>query len=222
MIGSMRSQTLVAACLMVVAAIALWVFSGRRLGDSSRRDSSPQVPASGAHEEGAVDRARLQPGPERRIQVELAAEGLALHLRYPGIDKAFGTSDDFTTENDLHVPVGVPVALVMGTMDVGHTLWIPAFRWKGNLVPGRRTRVQFEVNCAGSFPIFCPKGTSKGPCPTKGKVVAESKSEFEAWSTRQAASQRGRLSEEENRIWTRFGRAQAPADHGASEPGKPR
>jgi len=53
--------------------------------------------------------------------------------------------------NELHVPVGARVKLTMTTEDVIHSLYIPAFRIKQDVVPGRYTQLWFEATKTGSF-----------------------------------------------------------------------
>lgn len=62
----------------------------------------------------------------------------------------------------LHVPVHRPVKLTMRSDDVLHSLYIPVFREKQDVVPGRYTRLWFEANQTGVFPLVCAEycGTS--------------------------------------------------------------
>lgn len=57
--------------------------------------------------------------------------------------------------NELHVVVGQRVELVMSAEDVLHSLYIPAFRVKQDLVPGRYTKLRFEPTMPGTYPIYC-------------------------------------------------------------------
>ena len=54
--------------------------------------------------------------------------------------------------NELHVPVGQPVKLIIGSEDVIHAYYIPAFRMKMDAVPGRTTTMWFEADEAGDLP----------------------------------------------------------------------
>jgi cytochrome c oxidase subunit 2 len=57
--------------------------------------------------------------------------------------------------NELHVPVGRPVQLTMTTEDVIHSFFIPAFRMKRDVVPGRYATVWFQATRPGDYHIFC-------------------------------------------------------------------
>jgi cytochrome c oxidase subunit II len=59
------------------------------------------------------------------------------------------------TTPDLHTYVGEPVELVMVPRDVIHSFWVPAFRVKQDLIPGRTTTVRFTPTMADTFPIRC-------------------------------------------------------------------
>ncbi len=65
-------------------------------------------------------------------------------------------------DQNLHVPVDRPVQLVMSSADVIHSLYVPAFRIKMDVVPGRYTKVWFEATEPGEYDLFCAEycGTS--------------------------------------------------------------
>ena len=58
-------------------------------------------------------------------------------------------------DDELHVPVDTPVVLTMRSEDVIHSFFIPAFRVKKDVVPGRYTKVWFRATEEDSFIIFC-------------------------------------------------------------------
>ena len=57
--------------------------------------------------------------------------------------------------NELHVPVGEPVKLTLTSEDVIHSFFVPAFRIKKDVVPGRYTTVWFEATKPGRYHLFC-------------------------------------------------------------------
>src|SRR5262249_2721395 len=57
--------------------------------------------------------------------------------------------------NELHIPVGKPVKLTMTSEDVIHAFFVPAFRTKQDVVPGRYTTSWFEATKAGTYHLFC-------------------------------------------------------------------
>ncbi|MBI5864733.1 MAG: cytochrome c oxidase subunit II [Planctomycetes bacterium] len=70
-------------------------------------------------------------------------------------------SNSFTS-NELHVPVDTPVRLIMRSNDVIHSCFIPAFRVKRDVVPGRYADLWFRATRTGRFPLVCAEycGTS--------------------------------------------------------------
>ena len=57
--------------------------------------------------------------------------------------------------NELHIPVGRPVRVTLGSEDVIHDYYIPAFRVKMDAVPGRLTTMWFTATKAGEYHLFC-------------------------------------------------------------------
>ncbi|MAB84195.1 MAG: cytochrome c oxidase subunit II [Phycisphaerae bacterium] len=63
--------------------------------------------------------------------------------------------------NELHVPLNRPVRLIMGSTDVLHSLFVPAFRVKQDLVPGRYSTLWFKAIKAGSYQLYCTEYCGK-------------------------------------------------------------
>src|SRR5262245_18453896 len=57
--------------------------------------------------------------------------------------------------DELHVPVGQPVKLTMTSEDVIHSFYVPAFRMKADVVPGRYTTTWFQPTKVGEYHLFC-------------------------------------------------------------------
>jgi cytochrome c oxidase subunit 2 len=57
--------------------------------------------------------------------------------------------------NDLHVPLGQNIKLTMTSEDVIHSFYVPAFRAKMDVVPGRYTQLNFQPTKTGKYHIFC-------------------------------------------------------------------
>ena len=57
--------------------------------------------------------------------------------------------------NELHVPVGRPVKLIMTSEDVIHDVFVPAFRVKADVIPGRYTNLWFQPTKPGRYHLFC-------------------------------------------------------------------
>ena len=82
---------------------------------------------------------------------------------------------------NLHVPIGKPVKLIMTSLDVIHDLYIPAFRIKQDVVPGRYTAEWFNVIHPGNYQIFCTQYCGVGHSAMLAKVIARPEKEFDHW-----------------------------------------
>jgi len=83
--------------------------------------------------------------------------------------------------NELHVPLGRPVRVVIGSEDVVHSFGIPAFRVKMDAVPGKWTTLWFTATKAGTYHIFCNQFCGTKHSGMIGQVIAMPPQEYEAW-----------------------------------------
>lgn len=83
--------------------------------------------------------------------------------------------------NQLHVPVGTPVKLLISSEDVIHSYYIPAFRQKIDAVPGKTTTMWFEATKAGEYQLFCAEYCGTQHSGMIGKVVAMEPQAYQQW-----------------------------------------
>ncbi|RPJ81862.1 MAG: cytochrome c oxidase subunit II, partial [Acidobacteria bacterium] len=83
--------------------------------------------------------------------------------------------------NELHVPVNRPVRLTMTSEDVIHDLYVPAFRIKADVIPGRYATAWFEATKAGTYHLFCAEYCGTQHSGMKGRVVVMEPQEYQAW-----------------------------------------
>ena len=83
--------------------------------------------------------------------------------------------------NEMHVPVGRPVRITLGSEDVIHDYGIPAFRVKMDAVPGRLTTLWFTATLAGTYHIYCDQYCGTRHSAMMGEVVAMAPQDYEAW-----------------------------------------
>jgi cytochrome c oxidase subunit II len=83
--------------------------------------------------------------------------------------------------NELHVPVGRKIKLIMTTEDVIHDLFVPAFRMKADVVPGRYTTQWFEATKPGRYHLFCAEYCGMNHSGMGGWVVVMEPTEFDNW-----------------------------------------
>jgi cytochrome c oxidase subunit 2 len=84
-------------------------------------------------------------------------------------------------DDNLHVPVDEPVLLIMSSKDVIHSLFVPAFRLKQDLVPGRYTRMWFRATDPGEYDLECAEYCGTSHSDMVAKVVVHPQGEFDSW-----------------------------------------
>lgn len=109
--------------------------------------------------------------PQNPYEIRVVGKMWVWSFQYPN-----GYIDDV-----LHVPVDQPVKLIMSSDDVIHSVFIPAFRVKRDVIPGRYTSLWFEATEVGTFDLFCTEycGTKHSDMITS--VVVHPSGEFQAW-----------------------------------------
>ena len=127
--------------------------------------------------------------PHDAVEIQVTAEQFAWNIRYPGPDGKFGTADDVTTLNQLHVPVGKPVIVTVTSKDVIHSFFLPEFRVKQDAVPGMHTRIWFEGNKVGHWEIACAELCGLGHFRMKGFITVDTQEDYQKWLAEQAAAQ---------------------------------
>jgi cytochrome c oxidase subunit II len=83
--------------------------------------------------------------------------------------------------NELHVPVGRPVKLTMGSEDVLHSFYIPSFRVKADVIPGRLNVLWFTATKPGKYHLFCAEYCGTKHSGMIGWVYAMEPTEFQTW-----------------------------------------
>jgi cytochrome c oxidase subunit 2 len=96
--------------------------------------------------------------------------------------------------NELHVPVGARVKLTMTTEDVIHSFYVPAFRIKQDVVPGRYLQTWFEATKTGKYYLFCAEYCGTNHSGMGGYVYVMEPAAYQQWlaggtGTESAASQ---------------------------------
>ncbi|MEE9132187.1 MAG: cytochrome c oxidase subunit II [Gemmatimonadota bacterium] len=125
--------------------------------------------------------------PADAIEVSVQASQFEWNVTYPGADGVFGTDDDFTRRNQLHVPVGQPVVVHLSSEDVIHSFFVPAFRIKQDVVPGMNgLRAWFEATEVGVFELACAELCGLGHYRMRARVFVHPQDEYELWMAEQS------------------------------------
>ena len=83
--------------------------------------------------------------------------------------------------NELHVPINRPVKLIMGSEDVLHSYYIPAFRVKADVIPGRYNTLWFQATTPGRYHLFCAEYCGTKHSGMIGSIIAMEPAEYQAW-----------------------------------------
>jgi cytochrome c oxidase subunit II len=170
--------------LLVVGAMVLFAIKFRRR-PGYRGDSSPMhnnvleitwtiIPtlivcwifARGVY--GYMD--MMRPPPET-IDINVTASSWNWTFQYP----------NGAISPELHVPVNKAIRLRMRSEDVLHSFFVPAFRAKTDVVPGRVNIMWFEPILEGKYPLFCTEYCGDQHSEMLADVFVQSEEEYEAW-----------------------------------------
>jgi cytochrome c oxidase subunit 2 len=83
--------------------------------------------------------------------------------------------------NELHVPVGRNVKLITTSEDVIHDLFIPAFRVKADVIPGRYVNIWFNATKPGRYHLFCAEYCGTRHSGMTGEIVVMEDTEYQDW-----------------------------------------
>jgi cytochrome c oxidase subunit 2 len=161
------------------------------------------------------------PAPAEAQVVEIVGKQFNWIIRYSGKDKVFGkrnfrdindatnvlgidpkdpaSADDIVAQNgEMHIVVGVPVKLIIGSRDVIHDVGLPHFRMKMDAVPGITTTMWFTPTITTAemktitknpnfvYEISCDQMCGKGHYSMRGTVIVETQEEYDKWLASQA------------------------------------
>lgn len=83
--------------------------------------------------------------------------------------------------NELHVPVGRLVKVTLASQDVIHSFYLPEFRIKQDVVPGRYTTLWFKANRTGTFHLFCSEYCGAQHSLMRGRIIVMTPAAYQRW-----------------------------------------
>lgn len=92
--------------------------------------------------------------------------------------------------NTLHVPAHRPVRLLMTSRDVVHSFFVPEFRLKQDVVPGRYAQLWFEATKPGTYEVLCAEYCGLDHSMMRAQIVVHDPADFDAWLAHEHQSQR--------------------------------
>ena len=105
--------------------------------------------------------------------------------------------------DELHVPIGRPVELVMTSQDVIHSFYVPAFRLKHDVLPDRYETLWFTPDKVGTFHLYCSEFCGTDHAAMIGRVVVMRDADFERWLADQPMGQS--LAEAGEQLFRKYG-----------------
>lgn len=105
--------------------------------------------------------------------------------------------------DELHVPLGRDIKMVMTSQDVIHSFFVPAFRVKQDVLPGRYTTIWFRATRPGTYHLFCTQYCGTDHSGMIGQVVVMKPADYQAWLARGAAF--GTLASQGNQLFQQLG-----------------
>ena len=190
---------------LAVVGIALW--SGSRRREARRRDDSADTDAMQSHDRRVARWLVVGGGMVAPVLVlgALLAHGLALMPRLSAPPASEGLQVAVTGEqwwwrvrylrpgrppvelaNELHLPVGTRVRLLLDSPDVIHAFWVPTLGGKVDMIPGRTTTLMLEPTRTGVFDGACAEFCGTSHAFMRFQAVVTERGEFEAWLDHQA------------------------------------
>jgi len=110
--------------------------------------------------------------PDDALEIYVVGKQWMWHIQHPTGQREI---------NELHVPVGQPVKLTMATEDVIHSFYVPAFRVKKDVVPGRYTTMWFEATLPGEYHLFCAEYCGTKHSEMGGRIVVMEPADYQNW-----------------------------------------
>jgi cytochrome c oxidase subunit 2 len=121
---------------------------------------------------GALDFLRIERRPADAVDVQVVGKQWMWKIQH-----AEGKSEI----DELHIPVNRTIALTLTSQDVIHDFFVPAFRVKQDVVPGRYTSEWFKATRVGEYHLFCSQYCGTQHSHMIGKVVVMEPAAYERW-----------------------------------------
>jgi cytochrome c oxidase subunit 2 len=123
--------------------------------------------------------------PETDTIIQVTAQQFNWEVLYPGPDGQFNTADDKQAENEIHVPIGKPIRVILKSKDVIHSFFLPNLRFKQDAVPGREILAWFQANKPGKYEIPCAELCGFGHSGMRGWLYAQNAEDYTKWLMQQ-------------------------------------
>ena len=118
------------------------------------------------------------------LTVEITGHQWWWEVRYPDAS----ANNIFTTANEIHIPIGVPVTFSLKGGDVIHSFWVPNLAGKKDLIPGKINTMWLQADKPGVYRGQCAEYCGLQHARMALWIVAEPQEQFNAWRQSQAGT----------------------------------
>lgn len=115
------------------------------------------------------------------LSIEVTGRQWWWEVRYNDVD----ASNIFTTANEIHIPVGVPVLFTLHSGDVIHSFWVPNLAGKRDLIPGKISTQWLQADKPGVYRGQCAEYCGLQHARMALWIVADTQEQFNAWRQNQ-------------------------------------
>ena len=143
---------------------SFWLETGWTIG--------PTILSLGIFTWGALAYFRIEREPSNAIQVDVLAKQWMWKIQH---------AEGKREINELHVPVNRTIALTMASQDVIHSFFVPAFRVKQDVVPGKYTGEWFKPTRVGEYHLFCAQYCGTQHSAMVGRVIVMEPRAYTRW-----------------------------------------
>ena len=130
----------------------------------------------------AWSKIKMAAPPPSDFVLQVTAKQFNWQVTYPGPDGKFGTPDDKTLLDEMHVPVNKVVHIHLRSQDVIHSFFVPQFRMKQDAVPGREIVQWFEATKPGKYELPCAELCGFGHSGMRGWIYVHTPDEYTKWA----------------------------------------
>ena len=120
---------------------------------------------------GTVGYLNMATPPSDTLDINVTAKQWSWSFKYP----------NGAEHPELHIPINKPAKMIMRSPDVLHSLFVPAFRAKADVVPGRYNIMWFEPTVLGTFDLFCTEYCGDNHSEMITKVVVHTQEDYDKW-----------------------------------------
>lgn len=153
---------------------------------------------------------RIREPPADALTIEVVPQQFAWNIRYPGPDGQLGRTevglisdaagnplglddtdpaarDDIVAINQMAIPEGRPIRVILRTKDVTHSFFVPQLRVKQDAVPGMAIMIHFTANKLGEYEIACAELCGMQHYKMRGRLMVMSEPDYENWLKQRSA-----------------------------------